>query len=67
MKVPPCKDCKDRALGCHTTCTKYIDWKASHDVEMEALREYVMLESSVEESKARSVKRNYNRNIRRNK
>ena len=24
---PPCKGCKDRPLGCHSTCEVYKDWK----------------------------------------
>ena len=23
----PCKDCKDRYLGCHSKCEKYIEYK----------------------------------------
>lgn len=26
MEKPPCKDCADRYLGCHSKCEKYIDW-----------------------------------------
>lgn len=26
MKVP-CKDCKDRIVGCHSTCEKYISFQ----------------------------------------
>lgn len=24
----PCKDCKDRKVGCHSTCESYKAWKA---------------------------------------
>lgn len=27
----PCRDCKERVLGCHATCQKYIDWKKEVD------------------------------------
>lgn len=28
----PCgKDCKDRQVGCHCTCTKYIEWKQQYE------------------------------------
>ena len=27
MIVPPCKDCPDRVLSCHSNCTKYADYK----------------------------------------
>ena len=23
---PPCKDCADREVGCHSTCKAYIEW-----------------------------------------
>ena len=29
--IPPCKDCKSRAVGCHAGCTAYIDWKAERE------------------------------------
>ena len=22
----PCRDCKDRVIGCHSTCDKYLDY-----------------------------------------
>lgn len=25
----PCRDCKERAVGCHGTCQKYKDWQAT--------------------------------------
>ena len=27
MIYAPCKDCKDRFLGCHSKCDKYKDYK----------------------------------------
>ena len=24
---PPCKDCSDRHLNCHSECTRYLRWK----------------------------------------
>lgn len=24
---PPCKDCKDRTVGCHSKCKPYLDFK----------------------------------------
>lgn len=29
--VPPCKDCPDRCIGCHSNCGKYIEWKAKEE------------------------------------
>lgn len=33
-KISPCKKCKKRFVGCHSTCQKYIEW----NVENEKLR-----------------------------
>ena len=44
MKKPPCKDCTDRAVGCHAVCERYLEWaemarsirrKAKHDLFMD--------------------------------
>lgn len=32
MIQAPCKDCKDRQLGCHSICQKYIDFKKEQEV-----------------------------------
>ena len=26
----PCRDCKDRHVGCHITCEKHIAWKEEY-------------------------------------
>ena len=26
METSPCKDCKERQVGCHSTCEKYLEW-----------------------------------------
>lgn len=25
--ITPCKDCTERIVNCHSTCSKYLDWK----------------------------------------
>lgn len=33
--IPPCKDCSDRTVGCHSKCKKYIEWKEKvHQIKM---------------------------------
>lgn len=32
---PPCKDCKDRKLGCHAKCKAYIKWAREHEAARE--------------------------------
>ena len=27
----PCKNCKERVMGCHGKCEKYQMWKSEHD------------------------------------
>ena len=29
--IAPCKDCKERFVGCHSVCDHYINWKKEHD------------------------------------
>lgn len=36
--VFPCKDCKDRVLGCHSHCEKYIEAKALHNKRNEEIK-----------------------------
>lgn len=37
MTQAPCKNCADRAVGCHGLCKDYNDWvnKHKHELEME--------------------------------
>ena len=38
----PCKDCKERELGCHCSCERYIRFKAAVEQEREAQKlEYI--------------------------
>lgn len=38
MAKAPCKGCPDRAISCHSTCTKYQEFRKQQDVENEAQR-----------------------------
>ena len=29
--MPPCKNCKDRKLKCHSTCEKYNNWREANE------------------------------------
>ena len=31
MSQSVCKGCKDRAVGCHITCERYIKWKKEQE------------------------------------
>lgn len=41
MSKSPCKDCKDRELGCHAKCDKYIAFKMDSEKEKEERRVYI--------------------------
>lgn len=68
MLKPPCKDCPDRYVGCHSTCEKYIAYDKSRK-ELYAQRDKrYQLESDiymVALTKKKKVHKNENNNIRR--
>lgn len=33
MITAPCKDCPDRAIGCHSICPKYAEFKKAMDAQ----------------------------------
>lgn len=39
MTKAPCKDCKDRHLGCHDTCEKYLEFKHENETYKNLVRE----------------------------
>lgn len=38
MSINSCKDCKDRYVGCHSTCEKYINAKKEYDELQEKIK-----------------------------
>lgn len=38
MSYAPCKDCKDRRVGCHAECEKYARFYAENEARKEAYR-----------------------------
>lgn len=40
-KDAPCQDCPNRAVGCHSSCQRYRDWKERDHAQRMALREAV--------------------------
>jgi hypothetical protein len=39
--VAPCKDCKDRVVGCHAVCDAYSEWaRANRERHEEALKQF---------------------------
>ena len=43
-KLPPCKGCEDRVIGCHSVCERYITWKAERDELKKELTKIAMHE-----------------------
>ena len=36
-KNGPCRDCNDRAVGCHGRCERYQEWKRDRDAILDAM------------------------------
>lgn len=45
VKNAPCFQCKDRHIGCHGTCSSYIEFSKSRDVVRNALLHEIDVES----------------------
>ena len=44
MKITCCKDCPDRHIGCHATCERYLEQKATLEEEADRAREYKLVD-----------------------
>lgn len=40
---PPCKDCVDRSVGCHSTCKKYKQFKEDHEKVRKEIKKEQMI------------------------
>lgn len=38
MVLPPCKDCPDRVLSCHSRCERFAEYQRKKDVERKAIQ-----------------------------
>lgn len=57
-KLPPCKGCEDRVIGCHSVCDKYITWKAQRDELKKELTKIAMQEqeqNDIEKSRKKRI------------
>ena len=41
MSKSPCKDCKERELGCHSKCDKYIAFKMDKQKQIEEMKNHI--------------------------
>lgn len=44
MTNPPCKNCQDRSVSCHSSCSLYLTWKSEHEKQKENERKQKELE-----------------------
>ena len=58
MKVTPCKDCKNRTLGCHSFCDEYGEWKKEYYRIKDIRGKYIYLETAIK-GQHRKRKHNY--------
>jgi hypothetical protein len=54
-KKPPCKDCTEREVGCHSKCQRFIEWKKREDLLKEEKREVGRALSDIIDYKRRVV------------
>lgn len=60
----PCKDCTDRAVGCHGSCEKYTGAKQAYNKQMEEYKQAEKLQDDVDDFKITSVIRTKERSRR---
>ena len=57
-KLPPCKGCEDRVIGCHSVCERYITWKAERGEIKKELTKIAMHEqeqNDIEKSRKKRI------------
>lgn len=52
-RLAPCKDCPDRAPGCHSTCERYAEFKVAKEAENKARADYARAHSAMMEGRRR--------------
>lgn len=60
--VAPCKDCAERAVGCHGTCEKYKDWKKNEGAEKAKMIKAYKTERALEDYQIKEKIKNQKRN-----
>ena len=57
MKKPPCKNCLDRKIACHDSCSKFQEYK----IYLNNIKERKKIERDKNQAAIESVLRNYKR------
>jgi hypothetical protein len=47
MDISPCLDCKKRALGCHSKCTEYNEYKRRNDEYREKKQNFITEQKTI--------------------
>lgn len=59
--ISPCKDCKNRKLGCHGECKKYSEFKAKIEEKKKIYKKINHFIPLFKKQKRRTYARNHNR------
>ncbi len=68
MLQPPCKNCIDRKVGCHSTCEKYIAYDNEHKRVCSERARFRQLENdlvAIQMTMKKRDRKNENNNLRR--
>ena len=57
MMKATCKDCPDRAVGCHSSCERYLEAKAEHEKREADKRAYAMVNLDAREVQRRAMEK----------
>ena len=57
---PPCKDCSDRHINCHSECTRYLRWK-EHLAELKAAEQLEKDKESMFHQRRLKLRRTHSR------
>ena len=60
-KKPPCKDCPERTVGCHSKCQRFIEWKKREVLLKEEKREVGRALSDIIDYKRKAISKNKKR------
>ena len=56
MNQYPCKDCKDRILGCHAKCKRYLAAKAKSEKEKAEKRRLYLIECRLDDERGEKIR-----------
>lgn len=57
---PPCKDCPDRHINCHSECIRYLRWK-EHQAETKAVEQLEKDKDDMFYQRSLKLRRKYSR------